>query len=323
MAVIVTIPRQGLSIESCLFVEWHKTGDDPVKKGDVLCEFETDKAVFEIEAPADGFLLKTLYEPGDIVPVLAPIAVIGNKDEDISKILDDIKDNKKQGIGTEPREKEDSKDEKITKKELIHELPPAHDNKIRISPRARKRARQYGVYYQHIKGTGPGNRIIEKDILAQKAKYESLTPRARDGVHQGYFPPSKGTGIGGRILFKDLIQGEPKVQVQEDDETIIIPVSGMRKTIADKMFLSLTTTAQLTMDTSFDAAQLLDFRKKLKAMKNDNIQSQISLTDLIHFAVEYASHAYQCFNIFRKTRTTITGSRINKRKPNTRIRTNT
>ncbi len=81
MATEVLMPRQGQSVESCLILEWKKNEGEEVQKGDVLCEVETDKAVFTVEAPISGVLLKILYPQGADVPVLTPIAYLGQKGE--------------------------------------------------------------------------------------------------------------------------------------------------------------------------------------------------------------------------------------------------
>ena len=83
MAIPVILPRQGQSVETCAIVGWKKRVGDAVKAGEVLCEVETDKASFEIEAPADGTLLAIYHEAGSQVPVLATIAAIGKPGEKV------------------------------------------------------------------------------------------------------------------------------------------------------------------------------------------------------------------------------------------------
>lgn len=75
MVTPILLPKQGNTVETCLIVAWKKHAGDDVKKGEIICEVETDKAVFEIESPADGTLLETFFKEGDDVPVLTNIAV--------------------------------------------------------------------------------------------------------------------------------------------------------------------------------------------------------------------------------------------------------
>ena len=84
MASEILMPRQGQSVESCIIIEWKKEVGDLINEGDVLCEVETDKAAFEVESTTKGILLAILHEADADVEVLKPIAVIGEKDEDIS-----------------------------------------------------------------------------------------------------------------------------------------------------------------------------------------------------------------------------------------------
>ena len=77
MATPIIMPRQGQSVESCIFTEWTKEVGEEVKKGEALFAYETDKASFEQEAEEDGVLLAVFCEEGDEVPVLQTIGVIG------------------------------------------------------------------------------------------------------------------------------------------------------------------------------------------------------------------------------------------------------
>ena len=85
MATEILMPKQGITVESCLLIEWRKQEGDQVNVGDVLCEVETDKATFEVESEAAGTLLKVLYANGTDVPVLTPIAIVGQPGEDLSR----------------------------------------------------------------------------------------------------------------------------------------------------------------------------------------------------------------------------------------------
>lgn len=85
MAVQIIVPAEG-GIENCIISKWARKTGDQVFMGDLLCEVETDKAIVDIVAPIDGYLLSILYEEGDEVPVLAPIATIGTKDEIVGEM---------------------------------------------------------------------------------------------------------------------------------------------------------------------------------------------------------------------------------------------
>jgi pyruvate dehydrogenase E2 component (dihydrolipoamide acetyltransferase) len=166
MAVPVIMPRQGQSVESCILIEWLKKKGDHVAQGDILFTYETDKATFEEEAKDEGVLLDIFCEEGEEIPVLTTIAVLGNEGEDIS------------GFHTRDREIKPPVSAVVEKAQPAEytgtvstaetpspEIIPVRDSHaVKISPRARKSAEKHGVDISGIQGTGPGGRIIERDI---------------------------------------------------------------------------------------------------------------------------------------------------------------
>jgi pyruvate dehydrogenase E2 component (dihydrolipoamide acetyltransferase) len=87
MAHVLIMPRQGNTVESCIITNWKVKEGDLVTAESVVCEVETDKASFEVPAGAAGTVLKLLYDSGDDVPVLKPIAVIGAAGENWQVVL--------------------------------------------------------------------------------------------------------------------------------------------------------------------------------------------------------------------------------------------
>src|SRR5512147_2665644 len=84
MAATIIMPRQGQSVETCIITQWLKKKGDPVKAGDILFSYETDKASFDLEAPESGVLLEVFFNDGAEVPVLSAVALIGNPGEEMS-----------------------------------------------------------------------------------------------------------------------------------------------------------------------------------------------------------------------------------------------
>ncbi|HRR94454.1 MAG TPA: lipoyl domain-containing protein, partial [Bacteroidales bacterium] len=82
MATPVIMPKQGQSVETCVITTWFRQKGDTVKTGEILCSYETDKASFDLESPADGIVLEIFFSDGDEVPVLENIAVIGKEGEE-------------------------------------------------------------------------------------------------------------------------------------------------------------------------------------------------------------------------------------------------
>lgn len=293
MATEILMPKLGNTVESCLLLEWKKQEGDAVKPGEILCEVETDKAAFEVEAEHEGTLLKLLFENGEDIPVLTPIALIGQPGEDIS------------GFITE-KPRIDSQEEKSAVTEMperpsqiLSSTPPTAaqappvTGESGISPRARHLATAKGVNISGLTGTGPEGRIIERDVLAALAEREPLTPAAIAAlVEQGRQAPAAGSGIGGRVITADLMKEQAPVvlegaPVEFPGAFKDIPVKGVRKIIAGRMLESLQTTAQVTLNASADASHLLAYRTRLKASPEEMALSGITINDLVLYAVAH------------------------------------
>jgi pyruvate dehydrogenase E2 component (dihydrolipoamide acetyltransferase) len=284
MAVSVPMPKLGNTVESSILVRWLKRAGETVSVGEPLCEVETDKATLEVESPASGTLLALLYKDGDEIPVMAPIAVVGAPGEDISQFAP---------AGSAPAETSAAS---ATLAPAPAPLAAASNERAAsgqpgASPRARALAQRSGLDVTQVRGTGPGGRIIERDIRAALEVAVRLTPLARTMVETGEFQtPQRGTGPGGRITKKDLIpttpdSGKPARLVLPPGEDIeVIPLKGIRKLIAARMLESLQTTTQLTLNASADARALQVYRQRLKTSAPELGLQAITINDLVLFA---------------------------------------
>jgi len=286
MAKEILMPRQGNTVESCLILEWKKQEGDEVAVDEVICEVETDKAAFEIEAEERGILLKILHKEGDDVPVLGPIAIIGQPDEDISSFLT---------TSAEPSQTPSGSENMTTPS-----TPPAATDtpapapstaaSVGASPRARHLASAKGLDLSGLSGSGPEGRIIERDVLAALAEQTPFTAAATAAViERGGQAPSVGTGMGGRVTTFDLYQ-QPVATPPVNQENFPgpfheTPVKGVRKIIASRMVESLQSTAQLTLHTSADASAILAYRKRLKISPPELGLQGITINDLVMYAV--------------------------------------
>ncbi len=163
MAHAVIMPRQGQSVETCIITEWYLKKGDKVSEGDLLFAYETDKASFDEIADADGILLDIFFIAGDEVPVLTNVAVIGEEGEDVEEFkpknsYSDIEKNEKDKSGSIVENKKQTEN-------MPGVSPVTETGKLKISPRASKLALQIELDYENLTGTGPGGRIIERDIV--------------------------------------------------------------------------------------------------------------------------------------------------------------
>jgi len=316
MAVPVIMPRQGQSVESCIISKWHKKKGDRVKAGDLLFTYETDKATFDEEAKVDGVILEIFFEEEEDVPVLTNVCVIGEEGEDYSEFdprgsqdqkqsVEDISSKKDQQIKPD----QSSGEADINKAQDSAVLDIQTDEGIKISPRARNYAEKAGIDYRYATPTGPYGRIIERDIISLKEKGPVFTLAAKDAAMESQVGvPAKGTGLGGRIRVEDLkagaelqvtqaVQDTQAAEVtatvrsaaglpeEHEPESVEIKLTNIRKVIAKSMQQSLANSAQLTLNTTFDATEILNFREKIKENKDKLGLQNITINDIILYAV--------------------------------------
>jgi pyruvate dehydrogenase E2 component (dihydrolipoamide acetyltransferase) len=261
---VLVMPQQGNTVESCLIVGWRAAEGQPVRAGEVVCEVETDKAMFEVSAGADGVLLKILRQAGDDVPVMAPIAVIGAHGEDWTNAVPGS-----DRPGTGPAAVREG-----GPAPAASAMPPPNEVRGRggpgpamrpLSPRARRLAAEKGISVAGLVGTGPGGRVIERDVVAARAAPPA--PVARGVLAVGGPTPA-------------AARGGPAA----DGDRAGVPVRGIRKLIGERMRASLSTTAQLTFNGSAPAARILALRARLKASDASLGLSSITIGDLVLYA---------------------------------------
>ena len=287
MAVVVILPKQGQSVESCIIGEIKKKGD-VVKKGDILFTYETDKASFEEESPADGVVLESFYNEGDEVPVLLDMMVIGQPGEDYASLLSNAPASSesapvaKTEIATEPAKTEVLPTAQVTESVTVNTINSESSNFI--SPRAKALAEKEALDYSFISGSGPKGRIIEKDILAALANRPKMTPLAKKiAVEEGIQPQNAGSGLAGTAKSTDLVAPVNTVYgIDYEDKKL----SNMRKLIAKAMHASIQNSAQLTHHLGADARNIQKLRKKAKkAFEAGTLSANLTINDFVCFAV--------------------------------------
>jgi pyruvate dehydrogenase E2 component (dihydrolipoamide acetyltransferase) len=248
MATTVIMPKQGQSVETCIITKWFKSKGDKVSAGDILFSYETDKAAFDLESPADGVLLDVFYGEGSEVPVLHEVALIGQAGEKTGNALQSEK--KEDAVTTPVKPIAETKKENVTN---------VTKDRIRISPRAKNYANTNGIALAGIKGSGPNGRIVCEDIVrAMKQAPGASAP----------------------------LQTQPASAQQPAGGYTDQPLSNIRRIIARTMHSSLQNSAQLTHHMSADARGLLEARKKIKEQfASGKMQQDITLNDMICWCV--------------------------------------
>lgn len=286
MATPVLMPKQGNTVEECVLLGWRIKVGDSVKTGDIIGEIETDKATFELEAPEDGTVLALLIEEGDTAPVLSNIAVIGKEGEDISSFgAGETADAPAGEDKAEPAPAAEAKPEPAA------ETPapaPAASSGGKASPRAKKAAAEKNVPIDQLEGTGPEGRVIERDVVKAASEGLRLTPLASKIAQDSGKAVPSAAGAGRRVLASALTDAGTSAEAgapdsAEDYEEI--KLSGMRKTIASRMISSMNEHAQLTLNTTAPAESMMNFRKKVKESGEKLGLVNISLGDMVNYAV--------------------------------------
>ena len=282
MATPVIMPRQGQSVESCIISKWNIKVGDQVKVGDMLFTYETDKATFDEESKLEGTVLAIFFEEGDDVPCLLNVCVIGNPGESFEEF------NPNTGSEEAPAEEAaPAKEEAPVAAAAVASAPAANVQEgAPVSPRAKAYAQRTGVNTAFVAGTGPYGRIIESDVKNFVASGANTTYAASAMATSDM----NGTGFNGRISTADLdapvaapaSAAAPVAQAPEYED---VKIPNIRKVISKSMHASLSTMAQLTLNASFDATNILNFRKQLKEVRETMGLANITINDIILYAV--------------------------------------
>lgn len=255
------MPKLSDTMVEGTLAKWRKAKGDKVEVGEILAEVETDKATMEMESFEDGTIAELYVDEGSVVKVGDKIALILAEGE--------TADQAAAKAAAAPAEKAKA-DEKALKPHdhpvkapapKAHPHPPAAGGRIRISPLARKIAAARGVNLTGITGSGPGGRIIKRDV--EKAPAGAVGPVAAVPA----------------IRAARGIAGEEKS----------IPLTGMRKTIAERLLASKTQIPHFYLSLAMDAGPLTDLRRELNSMAEKEGGIKLTINDFILLAAARAA----------------------------------
>lgn len=321
MAEVVVMPQLGNTVESCLVTQWLVKVGDTIDEGTLICAIETDKSSMEVPAGVAGTVLALLVEEGDDVPVKDPIIVVGEAGEAVDPSLLNPPTGEETPAAAEfeatgtvaagpVASAANLADNQSAGTSKTESSPAAVSGQTApVSPRARGLAASQGIGAASLTGSGPGGRVITRDVEAAIAGGASLTVGAR-GEAENYIPGTPGTGIGGRVTRAELqaidasgaISGAT-ADISADTSTDVstttsattmpadfpgsytdTPLKGVRKVIAERMMSSLQNSAQLTLTATAPADGLLALRKRLKNAPEELGLNRVTIGDLIGYA---------------------------------------
>lgn len=322
MAVAVVMPRLGWTMETGRIAEWLKRDGDTVKTGENLLAVESDKAVIEVEALANGILRLPPDAPGpDVdIPVGTTIAFLVEADEaapwegqSVSPVAasDTLVD-----LGPAPIDDA----EPVLQSTPSGAIANGDGAEPPISPRARRIARELGVEWTGLTGSGRSGRIVERDIRAHAARPASaMTVRAtpvarRVAAATGVDIDQLAASLGGKRVARADVEAAASGVAQATPAIVSdqtgTPLSPVRRIIARRMSESAHTTAPVTLTTEADATELVELRNRIKAEASGQSQPIPSYTDFMIRIVALALGEHPALNATLLDDTIITHTQV-------------
>ncbi|MBP6177841.1 MAG: 2-oxo acid dehydrogenase subunit E2 [Anaerolineales bacterium] len=248
MAETISMPKLGFDMAEGLLVRWVKQVGENINKGDVLAEIETDKATVEVESSASGVVLSHIVDQGSMVPVNAPIAIIGAAGEKVDA----------PAAAPKPEVKAEEKSAALTQPTAApapsgQSSAPADNGPVKASPLARKVAKDNGVNLASVQGSGPGGRVVRKDVEAALAGGQTSKVESR---------PQPST-----------------INYQLTVEDKVIPTTKLRQAIGRRLVESKQTIPHFYVTHEYKMEAVMDMRKQINAYLPDN--EKVSVNDFI------------------------------------------
>ena len=248
MAETISMPKLGFDMAEGTLVRWVKQVGDNINKGDVLAEIETDKATVEVESSASGVVLQHIVEQGTVVPVNAPIAVVGAAGEKVDAPVADSGTKKE-----EPKE-EKRAEEKPAPPSQVTSAPASStsdsSSMIKASPLAKKIAKDKNINLADVQGSGPNGRIVKKDVESALSGQPSAVSKS------------------------SVVQS----QITNYEDTVV-PTTKLLQAIGRRLVESKTTIPHFYVTHEYKMDALMDMRKQINAYLPDN--EKVSVNDFI------------------------------------------
>jgi len=326
MAQIIGLPKLSPTMEEGILVRWVKKEGDKVQPGDLIAEVETDKANMDFNLEDEGVLLKLLVKEGDTVKLGAPVAILGEEGEDVSKLVSEA------GAGAKPAAEKPAAEKPAAEKPAAARAEPrqavdtsaaadqpektanaakpskassgseggarggdevpararesAAGGKILASPLAKSLAIELGVDLRQVTGTGPGGRIVERDVKAAAAGVAEQAYQVADHEATAVTPlpdvldeppPADESATRAIEVFKGKFG--PLALKDTSDEYVDKPLSPARRTIAQRLSQAKREMPHYRLTATIDSGPLGDFRRRLNQLLGD--RGKVSFNDLI------------------------------------------
>ena len=274
------MPKLSPTMEEGQLSRWLKKEGDKVSMGEPLAEIDTDKATMEMQALSNGVLRKILINEGESAPLGQPIAIIGEPDEDISSLLKETAAKAAKPAEGPAEAQPSTKESAIAATESVPQQaaakppsasapaqengsaaqPSRDDGRQLISPIAARMAAEAGVNLKSLQGSGPGGRIVKRDIEAAMTAKPASSATAPILRGTGLVRPTETAAVYGPSAYRD------------------VPLSEMRRTIARRLVTSLGPVPHFFLTSEIDMDRAADMRTAINELYPD---IKLSINDLI------------------------------------------
>jgi pyruvate dehydrogenase E2 component (dihydrolipoamide acetyltransferase) len=315
MAEKITMPKLGFDMAEGTLVRWVVQEGSEVEKGAVLAEIETDKATVEVESTHTGVVHKHLVSEGDVVPVGDPIAIVGEEGEEIEEepsveeggeevgeelpgaetpgeAVESVQGKQEPAMVGEVETKEGVSEEEAAQAAKDREVEVGADGDlpggVRASPIARRMAEEHEIDLSDLKGSGPGGRIVKKDVEAylKEPRKPERAPEAAPVKEAA--PPAAPAEKVVPIPLAALTTAEPP---PEDEE---VQLTRLRTIIAKRMTEARQNVPHFYVTHEYDVAPLLELRSQVNQLLPED--QKISVNDFIIKATALALRQYPNLN---------------------------
>jgi len=285
MANQVVMPKMSETMEEGIVVKWLKHEGEQVRTGDVIAEIETDKAVLELEAQAAGVLRKIFAPEDSKVPVGEPIALIGAPDEDISSLT--VGSTGPVPTSAQPLPTPAAvAPQPLSAASRAGAQEAATRERIDASPLARRMAEEAGIDIARVRGTGPGGRVVKRDIETFIEQHRTLAQERSPA------PTPATAGRGGGPPSGPAAPAPSLAAATEYEEH---ELGSMRKTIARRMVQSKSNAPHFYMTIAIDMDPTIALRNSLNELIDD--ERKISFNDMILKAAALALRRFPRMNV--------------------------
>jgi len=260
MATRLDMPQLGLTMEKGTILQWLRAEGETVQKGQPVVLIQTEKVEYEVEAPVAGMLLKVIAKEGMELPVGGLMGILGQPGEDVSSLLAGTPVEVEPRAAPNPPGRVPGEPSGAAAEPVAARGP---GERIKISPVAKKMAQEHGIDIAALTGTGPEGRIVREDV-------------------------ERAIAVKSREPHPALRAGYPESREEQKAVPELIPLSGIRKVIFDRMGQSWREAARVTLFADADMSELVRLRQARLADWERRFGIKPSYSDLIHLAVARA-----------------------------------